>query len=190
MSSDRWIVILSGVGLGLAMSLGVWFLHLQEVEKEYSLAQASLDWTPVQATVHRTWVDEKIVGTETEASSSTKYFEPKVGYSYEVEDAVYHNENIRIGSSLENTSKEAEEVLGIYPVGPLTAYYNPSQPSQSVLERGVGDDSRGKRVGGFVLVGFGALLALLSLGFGLWADDRYFARKSSRAADPSSFISS
>lgn len=62
--------------------------------------------------------------------------QPRVTYSYEVNGATYTGERISFASL--TPKQEVDGVLGRYPLGqPVTVYYSPADPRQSVLEPGM-----------------------------------------------------
>jgi hypothetical protein len=90
---------------------------------------------------------------------------PRVVYSYEVAGQPYSSHRVTFGAI--RPSKQAaaaEKALERYPVGSqVTVYYNPAQPSETVLER-TATHTQAMLVIGIVCLGFalciGGALAL------------------------------
>ena len=69
---------------------------------------------------------------------------PLVEYEYQVNDQKFRSDRIRIGGG--KSEVELEYVLGRYPLGAkVVVYYNPADPQQAVLERGVPAHALGLR---------------------------------------------
>ncbi|HHY89643.1 MAG TPA: DUF3592 domain-containing protein [Chloroflexi bacterium] len=99
---------------------------------------------------------------------------PYVRYRYTVMGQTYTSDTISIGVKATQTPEAARRAADRYPVGSsVVVYYDPKNPSDSVLERVSGTDSPGLIIGITLLVlgGFSllALTAFSLLGFAVLA---------------------
>lgn len=80
---------------------------------------------------------------------STSYY-PNVVYEYEVNGQRYQNNRMYVGMQVgRGNYMTIQQQINHYPVGsPVQVYYDPNNPSQSVLER----TSPGSRVLGFAVI--------------------------------------
>ncbi len=138
------VVYLILLQLVLAMG-GYGLMEYSQLKK----ARASYDWPSTQGTVIRSWV---LVGSrERRSSSSPQPFRGgrsnamrtsgggptrhlQLTYTYSVKDKRYKGKLIRYGSF----SPDPDEMVKRYPKGrAVTVYYDPRDPKNAVLERGV-----------------------------------------------------
>ena len=97
-------------------------------------AQRSASWPAVEGTV----VSSKVAaGTSGTGSSRSTTYKAEVKYHYQVDGAAYENDVLRIGQVAMGWKSGAKENVRQHPRGPDTIYYDPSQPSNSVLETGL-----------------------------------------------------
>lgn len=89
---------------------------------------------------------------------SSNSYSPKVSYSFEVDGKKYHGDRIIFGNYY--TKKEqALERLANYPKGKLiSVYYDPSNPSDCTLDRGMKGIIYVYLVGGLFATTFGAYI--------------------------------
>jgi hypothetical protein len=93
------------------------------------------------------------------------FYYPHVSYVYNVNGAVYQSENIWLGDMGTTSSAWAFGIIDQYPAGSsVTVYYNPSNPSQSVLEKtSTGDIELALSIFAIALVVAGTVGVLYSL---------------------------
>lgn len=121
----------------------------------YSKASASSGWPSVSGTVVVSEVDKT---TQTTNSNVKWVFNPILKYEYKVDGIAYSGERIRFTSFSLSYKKEikAKRVISAYPVGKsVPVFYNPKNPSDSVLVTGVGNR---------VYMGFGVGVLMLLVG--------------------------
>lgn len=92
-------------------------------------------------------------------------YEPEISYRYQVDGQVYHGDGIGDGGDYRYETRDgALAALAPYTRGPLTVYYDRSNPERSAL-----DTAMWSRLGLYV-AGFGLLLTLVGLALrGIWA---------------------
>jgi hypothetical protein len=87
---------------------------------------------------------------------------PSIAYEYTVNGKRYSGERISLAEIIPESDIEA--ILARYPLGAqVMVYYDPSNPRRAVLERDLPIDFGKGLAGVFVLVGAGAVLALLTV---------------------------
>lgn len=128
-------------------------------------AYQSSSWLPVNGTitVSSMRVDTSTSTTGTGGSyrstTSTSYA-PEISYEYSLMGVKYSNSGIILGGNIgTGSSARASRLINKYPVGAaVTVYYNPRDPYQSVLERGL-------HLENFFIAGFGLAFIIFSM---LW----------------------
>ena len=102
-----------------------------------------------------------VSGIENASDTSGERYTGNVIYSYEFDGLTYEGDQINLfGNIYVGNRDDAEQMIAPYPVGrSVNLYINPNNPAQSVLDRSMTGAIWG-------LVGFGGILALLSLGLG------------------------
>lgn len=96
--------------------------------------QASESWTTVEGKISKSWIREDY-STDSDGDHTTHYY-PEVEYVYSFMGQDYHGSNIVFGPKQGGGRSGAEKVTAKYPAGsPVTVYYDPNNPGDSVLER-------------------------------------------------------
>lgn len=109
-------------------------------------------WPSVDGTV----VSSKVVaGTSGTGKSRSTTYEAEVKYRYQVDGAAYESDVLRIGQKSMGLKSGAQDDVRRHRPGPETVYYDPADPSNSVLEPGLHWSLSVKPVVGclFVVVG-------------------------------------
>lgn len=180
--TQRLIVIVCFGGFGLFVVWGAWFLGWREGWENYQLAQESVNW--VEVTVIATKTDVELVSTGSGDNRDNSYL-PKVSYSFLVDGQVYRNDEIRLGGMAQNSRAEAEAVLAGYPLGQeMSAFYNPANPAQSVLEPGVHSNLRVSLLFSALFMLLGALILVGGVLVGALGPDRYFQAGQPATTEP------
>lgn len=161
----RLIIAAGGLLIGLGISFGYWQLTLGPDLEVRRLTNESVSWLPITALPDKVWLETDLSGGGGQTAgtrSKTLYYIPKVAYGYTVNDQYYKSEQIRVGAWRTSQKEAAEAILAKYPLGQeVTAYYNPSNPAQSVLEPGI---YAGSWIAmGYVIIASGILFALFCL---------------------------
>lgn len=106
----------------------------------YLSAEDSSRWPSVQATITLS----EIAGEYTDSVKSYWVVRPSIKYAYEVEGQAFEGDRLTFRSikrSFGMAEHGLERLLNKYPVGqPVQVYFNPADPSQSVLEAGGSTD--------------------------------------------------
>lgn len=114
-----FVLILGGLGLFLV-------IHSQ---RSKSKALQSQSWPEIKGLITESRIKEK---SDPEMGTS---YTPIVRYNYQVEGVMYEGKRIAFGSGMEfNIWQKAAEYLKPYPVDTeVSVFYNPDNPSDSVL---------------------------------------------------------
>ncbi len=126
-------VLCGGFFFLLFIGLGVFLIYRTQQSKKK--AQLSQNWPATQGQITNSHVSRS-VDTDSDGSTSTMY-SAQVAYTYQVGGQAYSGHNIGFGfnPSYSNQSK-AQATAARYSVGsPVSVYYDPSNPSDAVLER-------------------------------------------------------
>lgn len=115
------------------VGLGIFLLVRSRRDKEK--AAQSLNWPSVSGKV----IDARMLestSTDSDGDSSTTY-RAHVQYEYEVAGTRYTNDKINVGMVVSTSAtKKVQETLARYPAGAtVKVYYDPNNPSDSVLEQ-------------------------------------------------------
>jgi len=149
-------VLCGGFFFLLFLGLGIFLIYRTQQSKKK--AQLSQGWPSTQGQVTDSHVSRS-VSTDSDGDTSTS-FSARVEYTYQIGGQVYTGHNIAFGfnPSYSNQSK-AQADAARYPVGSqVPVYYDPSKPSDAVLER----QSSGSNVGmilGIIFIVIGVCLA-------------------------------
>ena len=136
----------------LFLGLGIFLIYRTQQSKKK--AQVSQNWpsTPGQITDSHV---SRSQSTDSDGDTSTSY-SARVAYTYQVGGQAYSGQNIAFGfnPSYSNESK-AQAAAARYPVGSqVPVYYDPSKPSDAVLERQASGSNVGMIVGIiFIVIG-------------------------------------
>jgi hypothetical protein len=128
--------------------------------KDWMRYRSSGNWIPITAQVTKSFVD-----TTVDSDSGNTTYTPIITYTYLLVGKSYQGDLISFGSKGQGMkSKKAEALVVCYPVDSQPViYYNPDDPSQSVLER------KYNRAGALTCLGFllfgAAMLYGSSLGY-------------------------
>lgn len=163
--TKHWIgMLIALVALGVAAAS----LHFARPALEVlRLARVSSSWTPIEAKVVFATIDSTYSSVN---SNSPNYHEPKVRFSYSVAGHSYESDIILFGH-LRLTNRQgrlaANRILDPYRNNPtVTAFYNPDNPAQAVLEPGF----KLRSLNGLVNVGIGFAIALGLLVLAVWLE--------------------
>ncbi len=161
----HWIgVLIALVALGVAAAS--WYFARPALEV-LRLARVSSTWTPVEADVVSATIDSSFSSVST---GSGNYHEPKVQFSYVVDGRSYESDIILFGH-LRLTNRQgrlaANRILDPYRNNPtVTAFYNPDNPAQAVLEPGF----KLRSLHGLVNAGIGFAITLGLLVLAVWLE--------------------
>lgn len=108
------------------------FIIITAILQKTKASKAAESWLKTQGVVQSSELSVRR-NRDTDGSSSTQYF-PKVVYNYEVKGTNYTSNVLSFGKA--NTSKKkANLAVAKYPVGTsVQVYYDPADPTKSVLE--------------------------------------------------------
>ena len=120
-------------------------------------ANDSAAWSQVTAEIIKS---EVMTSTSTSSSSNNRTYSPVIEYQYEFNSRSYQSDTVYFGLMGTNDSSFAHGIRSKYPKGMMTtAYVNPADPEEAVLEPGKSGSSG-------LLLWIGILLIPLSL-FGI-----------------------
>ena len=113
---------------------------------EFRAGKASRDWPSVEGQVVTAMVEKKVDHDE---DGTTTSYSPRVTYTYSVSGQQYASDQVVVGARRHYPSRARAEAKLAYRSGQqVTAFYNPDNPAQAVLEAGA---TRG--VWGTLLIG-------------------------------------
>ncbi|MAS94062.1 MAG: hypothetical protein CMO55_12775 [Verrucomicrobiales bacterium] len=140
-------------------------------------ARASTSWTETEAKI--TGARINVIEGSTSTGTPNRY-QPTAGYTYQVDGTEYTGENIRFAEldyHNRGARNKAQKVIDPYSNYPtVKAYYNPADPSVSVLEPGVTLATFGAITDSILWLLFGIVI----LGFAiylLWPQKKQAAEK-------------
>jgi hypothetical protein len=93
------------------------------------------------------------------SSSYQTYYQPVVTYQYEVNGVEYTGTRVTQGAFQYGSSGDVQKFLADHPIGsPITVYYDPANPADSILEKGLGSmATKQLALAGGVFAGIGGL---------------------------------
>jgi hypothetical protein len=145
------------------MGIGLFSVGILNIVK----GSASNDWPTTRGEVLTSEVQSRLETSDSSSGSgsrrrrkttTTTVYWAEMKYSYVVEGVSF--EGARVDYGMESRSSKrtrADEIVALYPVGEeVLVYYDPSDPSEAVLEPGVGADA-------FLFPLIGVLFTLIGL---------------------------
>ena len=125
-------------------------------------AIGSYSWSSTACEVFQSVITEHVRADRTTRRKPT--YVANVAYSYSVGGVEYTSTRIRFGQVSSSFRSHAEYWTNKYKVGaPATAYFNPRNPAESVLERGVSLGAFFPLGCGFLFLAVGVYLLSLRL---------------------------
>jgi hypothetical protein len=126
-------------GAGLLAAGGVWLvLDRQYFRPAREAKRAAQAWPSVTGVVLSAQVETQTSWDSTSGADSTS-FHPSITYEYEVNGQRYRGDRLRASDgfySMGMLPGSAQAAVDRYrPGAPVTVYYNPQNPHESVLER-------------------------------------------------------
>lgn len=149
--SKSAIVILLVVGAvgGLFIAGGFIFWQSQKKVQNFQETKGYV----LSARIETCWTS-----TETRGRGTSRTYQPRITYQYEVEGKEYTNDQYDALNSSKSKRGWTEGIVNKYPVGQeCSVYYNPIKPSQSVLTKNV------NMWFPYVFVGIGLLIVIGAL---------------------------
>lgn len=140
------------VPLFIIVAIGAFCWQLWRVRR----GVGSRNWRPVKATLVSAYVDDKDEG------DGEITFSAHVEYTYKIRTETFASKRLTYSDRSGLSQDEAcRLVAGMTAGSEVTAYYNPSNPSQSVLRKGFDEKSFIRLAVSFALIG-GFVLWLLT----------------------------
>lgn len=147
--------------LGITAALMIGLLIFGTVVKMREVKSAQT-WQTIRGKIIRSEARSKKVNDMTRWGPKTVNY-PAVTYEFSVKGRHYTGERISLAEIIPES--DIESILERYPVGAeVTAYYNPQNPSQTVLERDLPVDFAKGLTGVFLFFSGGAILVVLWAG--------------------------
>jgi len=129
--------VICGAGV-LILFLGIGAFLIYKSIQDRKKADASQSWPSAGGQIIEARVDRSM---HTDSDGDTSYsYTPKVEYSYTVAGSSYQGKKISFGLAQGyNSAHKAQEIISRYPQGKqVMVCYDPSNPSDAVLERKAG----------------------------------------------------
>ncbi len=144
-----FILLIALIIAGLALTwFGCYFIY-----KGYE----SRSWPRIPGKITASYAEQQTRRSSDTGHSSYFVYVARIRYSYSADGKAYTSDEISFGGN-QYTSKrkyKTEKYLKQFPVGKsVTVYYNPGDPSQSVLKQGI--------TGGSLLILAGGIIFLLA----------------------------
>ena len=141
--------------------IGGGFLRLYSAINKSIIIEESKSWpTAAGKVIHSSYHRKKTyVEIADGAWMKEYYYEILIKYAYSISGKIYSSEKICLSkANIVNSSKEAITMVEKYPKsGDITVYYNPTNPSQAILESRY-EDNFSAYLQAIALMGFGIYL--------------------------------
>ncbi|HIH42313.1 TPA: DUF3592 domain-containing protein [Candidatus Woesearchaeota archaeon] len=99
-------------------------------------ARHSLEWPGVEGIIIGSRI-EKMESYESDGSRQVTYY-PRIAYFYNISDKSFTSNRVSFGEYWSSNIKHSEEVVAKYPLDArISVYYDPNNPENSVLEKGL-----------------------------------------------------
>ncbi len=150
-----------GIIFGLVFA-GIGVFALVRGVVHFRMGKASASWPYVEGQVIAATVDMS-VSTDSDGMTTRRYT-PRVVYSYTISGQQFSGDQINIGSTWHYPSQARAESKLAYQTGQrVNVYYNPENPSQTVLEPGSTRGAWGTLLIGIVFFIAGGIIALINV---------------------------
>ena len=109
--------------------------------REWQSALSSKDWPTVSGTVVHSELKKRLKARRPGQKShqSRTQFTPEIRYDYTVEGQSFTGDRVSYGDYSSSNEAQMKAVVAQYPVGKsVTVFYDPEDPSSSLLESGFG----------------------------------------------------
>ncbi len=120
-----------GFGSMIFLGVGLWMINKGMQSENWDKGTATITSSEIEKTESRSKDAQGFTQTSTSYGVSVKY-------SYTVEGGNYEGNTVGFGTMSHNERSDAQEELKSYPKGKtIDVYYDPENPSDSVLNKGV-----------------------------------------------------
>ena len=120
-----------GLGSMIFLGVGLWMINKGMQSENWDKGTATITSSEIEKTESRSKDAQGFTQTSTSYSVTVKY-------SYTVEGSNYEGNTVGFGTMSHNERSDAQEELKSYPKGKtIDVYYDPENPSDSVLNKGV-----------------------------------------------------
>jgi hypothetical protein len=120
-----------GLGSLIFLGFGLWAINKGMQSENWDKGTARVTSSEIEKTENRSKDAQGFTRTSTS-------FSVRVQYTYTVEGSCYEGNTIGFGTMSHNEKSDAQEELKSYPKGKtIVVYYDPENPSDSVLKEGV-----------------------------------------------------
>ena len=120
-----------GLGSMIFLGVGLWMINKGMQSENWDKGTATITSSEIEKTESRSKDAQGFTRTSTS-------FSVRVTYAYTVEGSNYEGNTVGFGTMSHNERSDAQEELKSYPKGKtIDVYYDPENPSDSVLKKGV-----------------------------------------------------
>ena len=120
-----------GLGSMIFLGVGLWMINKGMQSENWDKGTATITSSEIEKTESRSKDAQGFTRTSTS-------FSVRVTYAYTVEGSNYEGNTVGFGTMSHNERSDAQEELKSYPKGKtIEVYYDPENPSDSVLKKGV-----------------------------------------------------
>ncbi len=124
----------------------------------------SSEWPSTQGKVIQSEVESKtksVRDSDGHGRRNVRYYSPTVEYEYAVAGQVFKSSNISVDSFSSTDPNYASSTVATYPLdSTVTVYYNPANPTDSLLQPGVGIVAWGVFLVGLLMIIAGSALGI------------------------------
>ena len=120
-----------GLGSMIFLGVGLWMINKGMQSENWDKGTATITSSEIEKTESRSKDAQGFTRTSTS-------FSVRVTYAFTVEGSNYEGNTVGFGTMSHNERSDAQEELKSYPKGKtIEVYYDPENPSDSVLKKGV-----------------------------------------------------
>ena len=120
-----------GLGSMIFLGVGLWMINKGMQSENWDKGTATITSSEIEKTESRSKDAQGFTRTSTS-------FSVRVTYAYTVEGSNYEGNTVGFGTMSHNERSDAQEELKSYPKGKtIEVYYDPENPSDSVIKKGV-----------------------------------------------------
>jgi len=140
--------------------IGFGYIAIRSGVIDYKLSKASLNWPTTDGIISSAWLSESR-SHNTNKSGSTKVYEPKVKYEYEVRSKKYVGNKIFFSSYSSSNKKKMSNILSKYPTDEfIKVIFNPHDPQISILDSKISLGTKLLIICGSLFVLFGIVVGI------------------------------
>ena len=147
-----------GIIFAAVMIVGGWYTYQLFTKPMADKAEASESWTKTEGAIIHSAIEKN------RGSKGKTTYSADIRYEFYVHDSLFEGYRVTFGNVSRSSSDNAKETLRKYPVRKkVDVYYDPEFPGESVLIKGGNMWTSIIKYSPWLLILFGAMIALQSL---------------------------